>query len=81
LSLIPFVSGRRSQFAQVQPLTREIQRDCRSFGIGQHAPRLLRQNLWLVQLFSFASRSSSSSGMLLQRKKESRDASSISVTA
>ena len=68
------------ELPQLQPLARQIVDERAARGIGQHAPRLLLEHRGDRTSRPFAaSPSSSSSGMLLQRKKDSRDASSRSL--
>ena len=70
-----------AEIAQLQPLAGEIADERLRPRIGQHAPHLLRQHLAAGRAVPPAAGSiSSSSGMLLQRKNDSRDASSTSAT-
>ena len=72
-----------AQVAEVQPLRRRSWSTSASRAwIGQHAPHLLLEHRRLTQAaLARAIASSSSSGMLLQRKNDSRDASSTSLIA
>ena len=65
---------------KVQPLTREVSDQRLRLWVGKHAPRLSLEHRRVFSLPALASASSSSSGMLLHRKNESREASSMSLT-
>ena len=66
------------EIAQLQPLAGEVVDERLRPRIGEHALHLLLEHGRVVQLaLRPPASSSSSSGMLLQRKNDSRDASSI----
>ena len=67
------------EVAQVQPLRREVGHQRSRSRVGEHAPHLLLEHRRLCSVPRIARSSSSSSGMLLQRKNDSRDASSRSL--
>ena len=65
--------------AQIEPLPREVLRERERLRVLDHAMDLRGQHLGIAELFCSASFSSSSSGMLLHRKNDSREASSRSL--
>ena len=67
------------ELAKKQPLCGEIVDERLRASVGQHPPRLPLELRRIASLPACASASSSSSGTLLHRKNESRDASSKSL--
>ena len=75
------VRVRRQQpdVARLQPLAEKVvHQRCARARIGEHAPRLLIEDSRIPQFPRIARSSSSSSGMLLHRKNDKREASSTS---
>ena len=75
----PRIRLHHPHVAQLQPLAREIAHQRRRAAVGEHPPDLLFQDLRIFQLAARRGLEQFSSGMLLQRKNDSRDASSRSV--
>ncbi len=69
----------RLQGAQSEPLAGQVVDERFRFRIGQHALHFAFQHGGLVQLVLRGQREERSSGMLLHRKKERRDASARSL--
>ena len=78
------VAARRAhgvELAQAEPLRREVRDERVGLRIGEHAPHLALEHGRFAQLAGRgAPRATRSSGMLLHRKNDSRDASSTSLT-
>ena len=73
------IRRRRRQIPQVQQLIGEVFHQSLAIGIGEHAPHLLLEHTGLLSFPWLARLISSSSGMLLHRKNDKREANSRSV--
>ena len=71
------VGLQRIHIANLEPLEREVGRQRLGALVGQHAADLLLQHLGIAQLALFGHGEQVSSGMLLHRKNDRREASSV----